>query len=206
MAGCIRKSFNDHVSVRKRAPKVRMKIRTIISFFWIALVCIGCNNVATTPDSQPADIVLTNGAVKTPGGWAEALAISGDKIIAVGDVQTVSQLVGESTTVVELGGSTVLPGFHDSHVHPLYGGMMYSGADHTNCKIAQGLSAEQVKNTLSKCVLRVTKSEWVTGGQWDASALGGVPDRFMIDGVAPDTPVLINDTSGTVITKAKFAL
>ena len=173
-----------------------MKTGIVLTSLGLALVCIGCSKPDSKSEPQHADIVLVSGQVRTPDGWTEALAISGEKIVAVGSDEDIVGLVGDSTVVVELDGRTVLPGFHDSHVHPLYGGMMHSGADHTNCKIAWGSTLEVLQDALSECVQRITSSEWVTGGQWDASAIGGVPDKTMIDGVSPDTPVLLNDTSG----------
>ncbi len=173
-----------------------MTARTIKQIIWIAIICAGCTDSQESPVVPAAELVLTNGQVKTPDGWAEALAVSGGEIVAVGDAGTISERVGDTTVVMDLIGNTVLPGFQDMHVHPLFGGMMYSGADNTNCKIAQGSSKEALIEALRQCIARVTDSEWVTGGQWDASALGETPNRSMIDAVAPDTPVLISDTSG----------
>ena len=173
-----------------------MTVRVIAQLIWIAVVCTGCADSSEPQDQPSASLVLTNGEIKTPDGWAEAIAISDGEIVAVGDSSAVSRYVGEQTEVVDLAGYTVLPGFHDPHVHPLFGGMMYSEADHTNCNIVQGSSTDQLIQTLRDCVSRVAEGEWVTGGQWDASALGGVPDRSVLDAVSPDTPVIINDTSG----------
>ena len=136
------------------------------------------------------------GLVKTPQGWAEAIAISGDTIVAIGDSIEIGRYVDDETIVVELDGNTVLPGFYDTHVHPLFGGMMYSGTNHTNCTIEQGSSTDELLDTLRECVSRLESGEWVTGGQWDASALDSAPNRTTLDTVSPDTPVVINDTSG----------
>jgi predicted amidohydrolase YtcJ len=173
-----------------------MTARAINQIIWIALICAGCGESQYSPEVPAAELVLTNGQVKTPDGWAEALAISGAEIIAVGDSATISERVGDGTEVVDLSGNTVLPGFHDMHVHPVFGGMIYSGADHANCKIEQGSSLEMLLETLRECVARVSDAEWVRGGQWDAFALGQSPHRSRLDTVSPDTPVLINDTSG----------
>lgn len=173
-----------------------MSARAIIQILWVALICAGCADSHKSPDVSPAELVLTNGQIKTPDGWAEALAVTGGKIVAVGDATTISEHVSDATVVVDLIGNTVLPGFHDMHVHPVFGGMIYSGADHTNCKIAQGSPLATLLETLRECVGRVSAEEWVTGGQWDASALGQPPHRSLLDEVSPDTPVLINDTSG----------
>ena len=173
-----------------------MKVRAISRVIWIALICVGCADSQKAPGVSAAELVLTNGRIKTPTGWSEALAISGGEIVAVADAAAIDKYRGDETDVVDLDGNTVLPGFHDMHVHPIFGGMMYSGANHTNCKIEQGSSLEKLRETLRECVGRVSGEEWVTGGQWDASALGRQPHRSILDELSPETPVLINDTSG----------
>ena len=172
-----------------------MKFRHISCLFAFALCC-SCASPRTPVPGGEADFILTNGKIRTPDGWAEALAIADSEIIAVGRANAVARTSGQGTRVIQLDGKVVLPGFHDLHVHPLFGGMLYSGADHTQCKIVQGSTERKLIEALSECVGRVSGSEWVTGGQWDASALGQGPTRAMIDAVSPQTPVLINDTSG----------
>ena len=150
----------------------------------------------TLDTSQPTTLVLTNGLVRTPAGWEEALAVSGAEILAVGDTETIDALIGSGTEIVDLDGSIVLPGFHDMHVHPLFAGVMHSGANRSNCVIEQGSSAAVLVSTLEACIGRLSDDEWVTGGQWDASALGTTPGKALIDPVSIRNPVFLNDTSG----------
>jgi len=173
-----------------------MTTKNTIQLLLIMFICTACAESQDVTHSAPADLVLTNGQIKTADDWVEAIAVIDGRITAVGDAATIEEQAGDATEVIDLGGMTVLPGFHDLHVHPVYGGIMYSGADHTNCKIEQGSSLEALVDSLRDCVAAVADSEWVTGGQWDASALGQIADRSMLDAVSPDTPVLINDTSG----------
>ncbi len=157
---------------------------------WAGALLVGCTEAAAPPD-----LVLVGGEVRTPSGWADAIAVRDGRIVAVGDTATVAALGGDGTRTIDLAGATVLPGFQDLHVHPVYGGMLHSGADPTNCTIPQGATAEALVDALRECVARVSGDQWVTGGQWDAAALGVVPHRSVLDAVAPDTPVLLNDTS-----------
>ncbi|MBT8078273.1 MAG: amidohydrolase [Gammaproteobacteria bacterium] len=173
-----------------------MTLRLIVLLISAGFAVGGCSQSEKPVASVPADFVLTNGQVKTPDGWATALAIANGEIVAVGDDGSVERFVEQGTEVMDLAGSTVLPGFHDMHVHPVFGGMLYSGADHTNCTIEQGLPLDRLLETLAECVKRVSDDEWVTGGQWDAIALGEVPHRSHLDSVTGNIPVLINDTSG----------
>ncbi len=138
-----------------------------------------------------ADLILTGGRIRTPTGWTEALAVRRGVIVAVGDAATVAKTRGPKTTVVDLKGGTVLPGLHDTHVHPLDDGI----TEH-RCKIPQGSDLAATQRQVTGCVARARPGEWILGGQWDAPALGAIPDRRALDAVAPNQPVLLDDTSG----------
>jgi predicted amidohydrolase YtcJ len=147
---------------------------------------------AAPTGTGPAVLLLTGGKVHTPGGIAEAMAVDADGVIlAVGSASEVSALKTGSTRVVELAGASVLPGFHDVHVHPVFGGILEK-----QCKIAQGAALEAIQARVKECVAKAAPGEWITGGQWDASAIGRIPDRSMLDAVAPRNPVWLHDTSG----------
>src|SRR5690606_11676300 len=70
-----------------------------------------------------ADLILQGGAVYTPSGWAEAIAIEDGVIIAVGRNDDMNAHRAPGTEVIDLDGAAVLPGFHDMHVHPLGAGL-----------------------------------------------------------------------------------
>ena len=176
-------------------PMDSMTLTRVCLLLVLSLGGLGCT-LGERPNPGDASIIMHNGQVKTPSGWAEALAIDGTQIVAVGTNEEALARGGNATQVIDLEGAVVLPGFHDAHVHPLFGGMTYSGADHTNCQISQGSNESQLLETLEKCVARVSVDEWITGGQWDASTLERVPHRRLLDTVAPNVPVIINDTSG----------
>ena len=164
--------------------------------FWLAIVLVsGC------AESEPvgptsADIVLTGGTVMTATGSADAIAIAGERIVAIDTAAAVADYIGDDTEVVDLAGRVVLPGFHDLHVHPIFGGVMYSGADYTNCRIEQGSDLDALLTALDICIARAQPGDWITGGQWDVAALGVTPDRTMLDTVSANVPVILNDTSG----------
>jgi predicted amidohydrolase YtcJ len=141
--------------------------------------------------NQSADLILEDGEIYTPSGWAEAMAIRDGVIVAVGDAATVSALRGASTAVLDLAGATVLPGLHDMHVHPQGG-----GGGQQQCQFPQGSSLEIVQSTLAACVAERSPGEWIAGGQWDSASIGSPPHRSMLDAVAPDNPVVLTDISG----------
>ena len=143
-----------------------------------------------------ADLVLSNGQVHTAEGWTEALAVADGRILATGASEALAVYADDAAEVIDLQGKVVLPGFHDLHVHPLYGGMMYSGANPRDCFIKQGSNLDAITATVAACVGKVGPGAWVTGGQWDVSPIGQLPNRHMLDPVSAETPVLLNDTSG----------
>jgi len=148
---------------------------------------------AAAPDAGgKADLILTNGEIYTPAGWARALAIRHGVILAVGDPADVEPLKAEQTRVLDLKGAAVVPGLHDMHVHPLSAGLRT-----LSCNFEQGSSAAQIAAALRKCAQGKGKGEWITGGRWDASSLSGShADRRFLDRIAPENPVVLTDISG----------
>ena len=152
---------------------MRMKNWMLGAALGAVIAAAGCAKEQTGEPSASgeadaaADLILTNGDIKTPDGWAEAVAIDDGKIVAVGAASDIEKLSDAATKVVDLGGKTVLPGFHDNHVHPLFAGLKQF-----DCSFEQGLALPEIQAFLKTCVDRAGPGEWITGGQWDASAIG----------------------------------
>lgn len=169
--------------------------------FALTLLCaaLACAPVlASTPAAErlqaagPAALVLEGGRIHTSSGIAESMAIDAKGVIlALGTRSEIDAIAPVGVKRVELAGATVLPGFHDMHVHPVFGGMLQQ-----QCKIAQGARLADIQARIKACVAAAKPGEWITGGQWDASAIGRIPERSMLDAVAPDNPVVLHDTSG----------
>ena len=158
----------------------------------LLVICVFRTDAAEAPATpEAADLVLTHGHIKTTNGWAQALAVRKGVIVAVGDDASIERWRGSGTRVLDLAGDTVLPGLHDVHVHPIYAGL----SEH-QCRIPQGSTLKETQNKVQGCVKAASPGAWITGGQWDASALGRAPHRKMLDVVAPANPALLEDTSG----------
>ena len=156
------------------------------------VLCALCGHVLAA--AEQADTILTNAGIYTLNPEqpvAQALAIRAGVIVAVGNIEDITALAGPQTQSIDLQGKVVLPGFHDMHVHPLF-----AGVRQTECKIEQGSTLEQIQHEVQACIGRADTGSWITGGQWDAHAIGQIPDRAMLDFVSPDNPVLLSDTSG----------
>ena len=156
---------------------------------------------------QPADLVLLNGRVYTldPGRrWAEGVAITGDRIAAVGTSVEVRRRAGPSTRVIDLKGGFVTPGFNDAHVHIDATGALLVGVNLLDVH-SEGPFVERVRGAAS----RLPRGSWIVRGdwgayeQWSAGSAGAAPvaggpagpftpDRRMIDAVSPDHPVFVN--------------
>jgi hypothetical protein len=138
-----------------------------------------------------AELIL-RGQIYTPSGWVEAVAIQDGVIVAVGTQTDVDALQSEDTQVIDLNGATVLPGFHDMHVHPMGAGMAQF-----QCLFPQGSTREQIVAAVEACAEQRADGEWISGGQWDATSFGTEPlDRAVLDRVAPNNPVSLVDISG----------
>ena len=154
----------------------------------LLVLVAGCRSEPATP----AGLILTNGAVHAPDGTVEAVAIGPDGVIlAAGSSRSIDAYRGSATQVIDLQGDSVLPGFHDMHVHP-----MGAGLRQKQCMFPQGSNLKVIQDTIAACVAERSPGEWISGGQWDASPLGGVPNRQMLDAVSPENPVVLRDTSG----------
>jgi predicted amidohydrolase YtcJ len=176
------------------------KPRWIGSPVMLALVAIACAAAATAGAGEPApvpvrpadaDLIMTNGRIKTVSGWSEAMAVRDGVIAALGTTAEIKALAGDKTRIMDLGGDTVLPGLHDLHVHPVFAGISAKA-----CSIPQGSTLRATQAMVKACAEKAKPGEWITGGQWDASALGRAPNRRMLDEAAPRNPVLLWDTSG----------
>lgn len=142
-------------------------------------------------NAQAADMLFTGGQIYTPSGWADAVAVQGDKIVAVGESAALRKRY-PGFKAVDLAGKTVIPGLHDMHVHPLGAGLALQ-----QCKFEQGSSPQQIFDAVTTCVKAAKPGEWITGGRWAASSFGDKPPtRQMLDAIAPNNPVALTDISG----------
>jgi len=161
------------------------------TFIFAGLIAISPVVIAAPESAAAADSVFLRGDVRIPGGWAQAIAVRRGVMVSVGTNAQVEALRGPKTQVFDLQGATVFPGLHDMHVHPMSGGFQ-----ELECRWVQGSPISKVLEAVKQCVASSRKGAWIVGGQWDVTSLGAVPDRTLLDKVAPDNPVLLSDISG----------
>src|SRR6266851_4336895 len=120
-------------------PASLRRVRRRFIALLIILLLLMSTNFATQPDKPPftADLIIINATVHTMDQGqplAEAVAISGNRIIAVGTTKEIEKLAGDKkrTRIVDAKGQLVLPGFNDAHVHFMSGGFQLSSVDLRN--------------------------------------------------------------------------
>lgn len=149
------------------------------------------NRVATAP----ADMVVREARIYTGEStrpWAEALAVRNGTIVFVGSQNEVDDLVGRETRVVRLEGRLVLPGFYDSHAHPLYAALQRG-----QCDLDGVASLDTVLARVASCAKRTPGSSWIQGFGWEPSlALDSSVHRGALDNVVSDRPVLLRSGRG----------
>lgn len=163
----------------------------------LALLATAFMMAAATGKNRPTDITLAivNGVVWTADSTkpsAEAIAISGDRIIAVGSSSEIRRLLSPQTRLVDARGEMVAPGFIDSHVHFLAGGLNLASVQLRDARTPADFIAR-----IKAFAATVPAGTWITGGDWDHQNWGGeLPQRSWIDSVTPNKPVWINRLDG----------
>jgi hypothetical protein len=143
-----------------------------------------------------ADLIVTNAKVYTVDKnqpHAEAVAIIGERIVAVGSAAEIDQWRGASTKVIDAGGKLLLPGFNDAHVHFIDGGVQLDSVN-----LRDATSPEEFAQKIAERAKITPKGEWITGGDWDEEKWNPphLPTRLVIDSVTPNTPVFVNRYDG----------
>ncbi len=153
-------------------------------------------NLTFAQTKQKISLLLVNGKVFTADenySIAEAVAVDGEKIVAVGKTKDLKAKF-QATREIDLQGKLVTPGFNDAHAHFLRGALALLNVVLTETKTlsqAQNIIAEKVK---------ITKSgEWITGRGWDHTLWGGkFPNKVDLDKIAPNNPVYLGRVDGHV--------
>ncbi len=160
--------------------------------------------------AEPADLVLLNATVHTVDlkrPRAEAVAVRGNRIAAVGTSAEIQAYVGPRSRVMDLRGRTVVPGFDDAHAHFLGIGFARLDVD-----LVGTASFDEVVARVEKAVQARAPGEWIRGRgwheeKWTAPARGavrGFPTHASLSAISPDNPVVLERADGhAVLVNAK---
>lgn len=173
--------------------------------FFCALFLFGCGT--TVP---PAEVVIRNGTFYTANSErpkAEAIALSGGKIIFVGSNADVAPYAGANTKIIDLHGNTAVPGFTDSHYHLTGVGQRERTL---NLESTKNTNLEDFLEKVRTVVAEKKPGEWVTGRGWIESEWPKpvFPTRWDLDKVSPNNPVFLTraDGHGAVANSAALKL
>ena len=156
-------------------------------FFFFVL--LGINEL----QGADADAIVVNAKVYSlTGSFHEALAIQGNRILAVGTRTEIEKLAGERTRRIDAGAGTVTPGFNDAHVH------MFSGSESLQqVDLLDASSLEDIGNRIRSFAIANPKKAVVVGRGWLYGFFpGGLPTREQLDAVIADRPAVMKCYDG----------
>ena len=173
----------------------------------VATLVASASLAAAQQAGGPADLILVNGRVYTVDAarpWAEAVAIRGSRIVAIGTNADARLYTGAGTRTIDVKGAFVSPGFNDAHVHIDSTGSLLVGVNLLDVHEPKAFTTR-----VADAAKRLPAGSWITRGDWGAYEQWGVgatgatgakvaagapftPSRELIDAVTPNHPVFVN--------------
>ena len=124
--------------------------------------------------------------------WADAIAVAGDRIAAVGSSAEIRKLTPPAARTIDGAGQMMVPGFIDSHIHFIDGGLGLSSV-----QLRDARTPREFISRIEAFAAAVPPGAWITAGDWDHEQWGGeLPRRDWIDAVTPRNPVWVNRLDG----------
>jgi predicted amidohydrolase YtcJ len=173
------------------------------------VLAAGC---AAGPQADEADLVLRNGHVVTVDDAlpeAEAIAIRGHTILAVGTDAEIARYIGRNTEVIDLAGRLAIPGFIEGHAH-----YMGVGQARMNLDLMHVRNWDEVVGMVAAAARDIQQDAWIVGRGWHQEkwdrvpepSVDGVPVHASLDPVSPNNPVVLTHASGHALFVNKRAL
>lgn len=195
------------VSTPKTLPLLkptRLKVKPLgllTTFLFAMLITAQAEKPSLAPE-----LIILNADVRTMDDGrpkAEAVAISGNRVAAVGTSADLRALAGPKTRVIDAGGRSVLPGFNDAHVHWLSGGFSI-----TNVDLRDASTPAEFTRRIGEFAKKIPKGRWILGGDWDHEKFPGaqLPTKEWIDAATPDHPVFVSRLDGHMALANSLAL
>lgn len=161
---------------------------------------------ANPQQNAPADLILTNGDVYTVDSVhprAQAIAIRGEKIVAVGSSGEMRAWTGPHTHVINLHGQFAVPGFNDAHTHLASAGMAKLTVNFEGTR-----SLAEFQQRIRAALKNYKPGEWITGSGWDHTLWPEkrFPTRWDLDAVSKDHPMIFSRVDGHVAVANSLAL
>jgi predicted amidohydrolase YtcJ len=171
-----------------------------------AIALAGAGASCARAGRTAADVVITHANVWTGDPAkpaARAVAIIGDRIVAVGGADEIERWRGEGTREINAGGRRVVPGFNDAHVHFVDGGAQLDYLD-----LKDAATQEEFVRRIGERAKATPPGEWMLGGNWDDQnwTPARLPTKELIDSLTPSTPVFLGRYDGHAALANSLAL
>jgi hypothetical protein len=166
---------------------------------------VSTESAQASAQKPKADLIFTHGNIFTgvvdaaaslgSGKRAEALAVLGDRILAVGARDEIMKLKGPETKIVDLDGHFVMPGFNDAHMH-----LASAGLEKMNVNMVGAKTLDEFRDRLRAKVEAAGPAEWVVGEGWDETLwpVKVPPTRWDLDEVSGNHPVYLERVDGHI--------
>lgn len=191
---------------------VRSKVPTLVSLTAVLLLLTAACSPRDNASPSPADLVLRNGKVVTMDSTApegEALAVTGDRITAVGSDADIQKYIGPDTRVIDLEGHLAIPGFNESHGH-------FTGLGRALAELnLMGVpSWQRIAQMVTDAARTAKPGAWIRGRGWHQEKWNRSPGRVvegfqtndLITEAAPNNPVVLKHASGHALIANDVAL
>lgn len=187
-------SIDRSSSVPRRPAFPGASLATVLLLSVVA--CGAVPEPEPVPAPAPADMLLSNARVYTMEAatpWAEAVAIRGGRIVAVGSDAQLASLRGAGTRVLDLGGRLLLPAFGDAHAHPIFGGI-----SHSRCPLHEGSALADYQRIIAGCIEDTPGDGVVYGVGWSDALFppNGVPRKEVLDAVSSTRALIFESVGG----------
>lgn len=180
---------------------MKMRLNQVSVCAAMALVA-GCSS---QPQVEPASLVLRNGNIVTVEASqpkVQALAVRGDRIVALGTNDEIQPYVGPETNVIDLAGQTAVPGFIESHGH-----FMGLGQSRMVLDLMDVKSFDEIVQLVAEAVKTAKPGQWIQGRGWHQEKwtsvpspnVEGFPVHDALSKVSPDNPVILEHASGHAV-------
>jgi len=178
-------------------------MKTIVSIllFFVVLWSASCSSNSI----QEADLIVTNANIWTGNEEqksANAMAIIGDSIFAIGTNKEIEKFKGEETEIVNAAGAFITPGFTDTHLHFSPGGVSL-----LSLKLGDVKSREELGKRFAEYTKTIEPGTWVLEGNWDETKWGGeLPTKEWIDEYSQENPVVVFRIDGHTVLANSLAM
>jgi len=172
------------------------------AFLTLTAILVSLPGCEAGGNPEAADLVLTNGKIVTMDPnvpEAEAIAVKGYTVVAIGTAEEMAEYVGSSTRTIDLEGKLAVPGFIDSHGH-------YLGLGHSKLilDLTQVSTWKEILDMVAEAAAEAEPGAWIRGRGWHQEkwesvpepSVDGVPTHESLSALSPDNPVYLTHASG----------